>query len=107
LVTPRIHTGVLGTVVTASYSTISVTFTILIAYSSAAVIKVRYCTAFTGSWFLPGLEAELEVWFEAWLGACCDAPIISLLTILPFCIVKCPTDAVVKLVHPTAPDSSA
>jgi hypothetical protein len=51
----------------------------LIAYSSPAVMKVRYCTALRGSWFLP----ELEAWFEAWLGAWFDTPIISLLTSLP------------------------
>jgi hypothetical protein len=33
---------VLGTVVTASYSTISLTFTMLIAYSSSAVMKVGH-----------------------------------------------------------------
>src|ERR1700733_8856428 len=75
LVTPRIHIGVLGTVVTDSYSTISVTFTMLIAYSSPAVINVRYCTALRGSWFFPGLEARSDAW--------CDVPIISLLTLLP------------------------
>src|SRR5579862_395548 len=45
LVTPRIQLGVLGTVVTASYLTISFTFPILTAYSSPAVRNVRYCTA--------------------------------------------------------------
>src|SRR5580698_1917704 len=67
LVTPRIQVGVLGTVVTASYSTISLTFTMLIAYSSPAVKKVRYCTVLGASW--------LFSWF--------DAPIVSRLGSLP------------------------
>src|SRR5579872_298837 len=50
LVTPRIQMGVLGTVVTASYSTISLTLAMLMAYSSLAVKKVRYCTLLTWGW---------------------------------------------------------
>src|SRR5579863_8303146 len=73
LVTPRIQIGVFGTVVTVSYSTISVTFTILIAYSSPAVKKVRYCAVLRGSCFF-------------WS----DAPIISLLTFLPVFIFDVP-----------------
>src|SRR5580658_1264644 len=66
-VTPRIHGGVLGTVVTHSYSMISLTFTMAIAYSSRAVKKVRYCTV---------LGAMLPFsWF--------DAPIVTLLACLP------------------------
>src|SRR5579862_6749541 len=65
-VTPRIQIGVFGTVVTASYSMISLTLTMLIAYSSPAVRKVRYCTVLRGSWFF------------SWL----SAPIISILTFL-------------------------
>src|SRR5208282_1037393 len=71
LVTPRIQTGVLGTVVTASYSTISLTFTMLMAYSSPAVMKVRYCTAFRGSWFFRWSDAfdvsKFEVIFFSFL----------------------------------------
>src|ERR1700676_5452398 len=59
-VTPRIQIGVLGTVVTASYSMISLTFPIPIAYSSPAVRKVRYCTVLKGDWSLPRFDAPIE-----------------------------------------------
>src|SRR5271170_2494798 len=59
LVTPRIQTGVLGTVVTASYSMISRTFTIAMAYSSPAVKKVRYCTVLGGSCFFPWSDGRI------------------------------------------------
>src|SRR5579863_6106425 len=61
LVTPRIHAGVLGTIVTASNLTISFTLPILTPYSSPAVKKVRYCTTVPGS----------RCWFEAFMFTPC------------------------------------
>src|SRR5208337_2529208 len=58
-VTPRIQTGVLGTVVIASYLTISFTFPMLTAYSSPAVKKVRYCTTLREGCSLFWLEASI------------------------------------------------
>src|SRR5579862_1201196 len=59
LVTPLIHAGVLGTVVTVSYSMISRTLTMLMAYSSPAVKNVRYCVLLAGSCVFPGFVAPI------------------------------------------------
>src|SRR5579863_971922 len=51
LITPRIHSGVLGTRVTVSYSMISFTLRRLIAYSTPPIMNVRYCWTFcSASW---------------------------------------------------------
>src|SRR5580658_8478684 len=75
-VTPRIQIGVLGTVVTASYSTISLTFTMLIAYSSLAVKKVRYCTVLKGSWYFPLLETLLDTRSDGF-----DVPVFAVIRV--------------------------
>src|SRR5689334_13521947 len=60
LMTPLTHLGVFGTVVTVSYSMISFTLRMPMAYSSLARRKVRYCFCSTASLVAVVMACSLE-----------------------------------------------